>query len=237
MPPRILNLARYGGLNVHPSLLPDLKGPAPIQHAILRGRSHTGVSVQTLHPSQFDGGVVLAQTPAPGIPIPAGMSADALTQRLGEEGASMLVDVLKKGAFVPPLRDVGWYKEATAPVDHAGKMAKTDQQVEFSTTTLDRLVKVRRAIGEPWCTLGNGERLILNEFSVVDRDALRGEGTEALWVGKLVAPAGGASKEEEALLARMACGGVVRIERSSISGRPVGGGNQRVVGMLKGKKT
>jgi methionyl-tRNA formyltransferase len=92
VPPRILNLATYGGLNVHPSLLPDLKGPAPIQHALLKRRLYTGVSVQTLHPAQFDGGTVLAQTPSPGIMIPDGANADDLTKRLADEGANMLVE-------------------------------------------------------------------------------------------------------------------------------------------------
>ena len=46
VPARILNEAKYGGLNVHPSLLPDLRGPAPIIHTLLKQRSHTGVTLQ-----------------------------------------------------------------------------------------------------------------------------------------------------------------------------------------------
>lgn len=212
---------------MHPSLLPDLKGPAPIQHAILRGRQHTGVSVQTLHPSQFDGGVVLAQTRAPGIEIAKDVDGDSLTEKLGYEGAEMLVEVLKKRAFVPPLKDVGWYGGSGGPVDHAGKIRKGDQEVNFLSSSLERVFAVKKAIGDPWCTLPNGERLILNEFSVADGSFEQTPGS--IWTAQV-------SPKEEALLARMACGGIMKIDKSSISGRPVGGGNQRVISMLKAQQ-
>ncbi|EAT87685.1 hypothetical protein SNOG_05294 [Parastagonospora nodorum SN15] len=126
IPPRILSLATHGGLNVHPSLLPDLRGPAPIEHAILRGRERTGVSIQTLHPTRFDHGTVLAQTPAPGLAI----SRDATAARLGEElaavGARMLVDVLRERMYLAPHRDVGWYAGSIA---HAPKTTKQDRKL------------------------------------------------------------------------------------------------------------
>ncbi|KAL1612226.1 Methionyl-tRNA formyltransferase [Paraconiothyrium brasiliense] len=230
VPPRILNLAKYGGLNVHPSLLPDLKGPAPIQHALLKRRQCTGVSVQTLHPSQFDGGTILAQTPSPGITISDLATADDVTKMLAYEGADMLVNVLKSRSFVPPLKDVGWYKESGGPIDHAGKIMKGDQQVDFLKTTLEEVFTIKRAIGEPWCWLPNGERLMLNEFgeangSVEDSD-------ERMWVSDR----GNKDVKQGTPLARMACGHVLRIDKSTIAGRPVGGGNQRLVHLLRERR-
>ncbi|KAF2441496.1 methionyl-tRNA formyltransferase [Karstenula rhodostoma CBS 690.94] len=226
VPPRILNLAKYGGLNVHPSLLPDLKGPAPIQHALLKCRQHTGVSVQTLHPAQFDGGTILAQTPSPGIPIPDWANAEDLTKQLAHEGANMLVDVLISRAFVPPLKNVGWYKDSGGPVAHAGKILKGDQQVDFSKSTLDDVFAIKRAIGEPWCWLPNGDRLILNEFSEAEV-AEQEHGLRRMWLG----PSRGS--KHDVPLARMACGRTLHIDKSTIGGRPVGGGNQRLVRMLR----
>lgn len=228
VPPRILDLAKYGGLNVHPSLLPDLKGPAPIQHALLKRRQHTGVSVQTLHPSQFDGGTILAQTPSPGIAIPEYMSADDMTKKLAVEGADMLVDVLASRAFVPPLKDVGWYKHSGGPTDHAGKVTKALQQIDCSHTNLDDVFAIKHAIGEPWCVLPNGERLMLNEFSKVGTPVE--DSSERLWISEGGTP--GVKKGTP--LVRMACGNVLKIEKSTIAGRPVGGGNQRLVRVLQG---
>jgi methionyl-tRNA formyltransferase len=231
VPPRILNLATYGGLNVHPSLLPDLKGPAPIQHALLNRRPYTGVSVQTLHPAHFDGGTVLAQTPSPGITIPDWVNAEDLTKRLADEGANMLVDVLVSRAFVPPLKDVGWYKDSSGAVDHAGKIMKGDQQVDFSTTSLEDVFAIQRAIGEPWCWLPNGERLILNEFSEAQGEQKPEQGAQRLWLGS--PPRG---SKDDVPLARMACGRTLQIDKSTIGGRPVGGGNQRLVRLLRERR-
>ncbi|KAI1639981.1 Formyltransferase [Biscogniauxia mediterranea] len=118
VPERLLRASRYGGLNVHPSLLPDLRGPAPLHHALLRRRALAGVTLQTLHPALFDHGVVLAQTPAdPADPacirVPRGPAAAAATPRqllvrLLQPAGDMLVGALRAGLHVPPLVDAGW---------------------------------------------------------------------------------------------------------------------------------
>lgn len=102
VPPRILDSLKYGGLNLHPSLLPDLPGAAPIQWTILAKRPVTGVTLQTLHPAEYDRGVILAQTSAPGIPVPEDATAGSLLHSLADEGANMLVQGLKQNLHVPP---------------------------------------------------------------------------------------------------------------------------------------
>ncbi|KAF2086043.1 Formyltransferase, partial [Saccharata proteae CBS 121410] len=61
VPSKLISQSTYGGINVHPSLLPDLAGAAPIHHALLERDPYTGVTVQTLHPAEFDAGAILAQ--------------------------------------------------------------------------------------------------------------------------------------------------------------------------------
>lgn len=168
VPPRILRLARYGGLNVHPSLLPDLRGPAPIEHAILKGRHHTGVSIQTLHPAHFDRGTILAQTPSPGVEILHGMTSATLQRLLAEMGAELLLHVLRERKFVPPLDDVGWYSKlhgAKRPVDHAEKITKQHRFVDFGRHAMHQILAIQRALGDPWCILPNGDRLILHHVA------------------------------------------------------------------------
>jgi methionyl-tRNA formyltransferase len=168
VPARILSHAQYRGLNVHPSLLPDLHGPAPIEHAILKGRTHIGVSVQTLHPQRFDHGIILAQTPAPGLPIPDDITAQELEAQLAQTGATMLVDVLMSHKHVPPLRDAGCYY--FGPLDHAPKITKQDRFVDFSKQTVHDIVTSQRALGDPWCLLPNGDRLILHHVRDMEID-------------------------------------------------------------------
>ncbi|KAI8624860.1 Formyltransferase [Xylariaceae sp. FL1651] len=140
VPPRLLRAAKYGGLNVHPSLLPDLRGPAPLQHTLLLGRSLTGVSLQTLDHKVFDQGVVLAQTPADpehvdALRIPDGCTTVPQLQTLVTPvAARMLVQGLRDGLHVPPLEDRGWKPDAeeNATLVHAPKITKQDRQVSLS---------------------------------------------------------------------------------------------------------
>jgi methionyl-tRNA formyltransferase len=174
VPPRILGLAKYGGLNVHPSLLPDLRGPAPIEHAILNRREHTGVSIQTLHPQHFDQGTVLAQTPAPGIAISRTATAAELETRLATQGAQMLLDVLMERKHIPPLQDAGWYH---GPVSYAPKATKNDRFVSFADKTLDEITAIKQALGDPWCMLYNGNRFLLHQFRLSRSEDIKMDGS------------------------------------------------------------
>ena len=226
IPPHVLFKAPFGGLNVHPSLLPDLKGAAPIQHAILNNRRRTGVSVQTLHPAAFDGGMVLAQTPAPGIAIPRDATTASLSAMLSGEGARLLVDVLKRRAFLPPRKDVGWYKDSDGPVHRARKLTSVDREVDTSMLTVAEVLRMKRAIGDPKLPLVSAQYLILNEIQRA-KSTYHDMRDEEMWVGER--PPGAKSN---ILLLRMACGGVLQVDTSTISGRPYGGGNQRMANQL-----
>lgn len=139
VPPRVLRSLRFGGLNVHPSMLPDLRGPAPLQHALLRGRAHAGVTLQTLHEREYDRGAVIAQTPWPGLPIPDGCDVRQLHDMLAEKGAELLVGALERRLFVPPLQPVGW-RLTDEDLDRglvcdAPKVTKRDSMVDWAGWT------------------------------------------------------------------------------------------------------
>ncbi|ODA82613.1 hypothetical protein RJ55_01121 [Drechmeria coniospora] len=131
VPARILRSAKYGGVNVHPSLLPDLRGPAPIHHAMLRGDSHVGISLQTLDDKAFDHGTVLAQTPAPGLPIHPGASLHEVIDDAAAAGAEMLVQGLRNGLHIPPHQSVAGRSIPGLPLTHAPKVTKADSEVDW----------------------------------------------------------------------------------------------------------
>jgi methionyl-tRNA formyltransferase len=60
LPPDILSIPKFWALNVHPSLLPEWRGPAPIQNAILAGKSETGATIMLMN-EKVDAGEILAQ--------------------------------------------------------------------------------------------------------------------------------------------------------------------------------
>lgn len=151
VPPRLLRSATYGGLNVHPSLLPDLRGPAPLHHALLLGRTHTGVSLQTLSEHGFDRGEVLAQTPLPGVPIGEDTDVPALRDQLAGLGAEMLVGALREGLHVPPRKDVGWVpstEEERAAIAHAPKITKRDAEVRWAEWSSRTMVRRAGVLGD-----------------------------------------------------------------------------------------
>ena len=89
---RILDIPRLGSLNLHASLLPELRGAAPVARAIERGHSVTGVSIMRMVEA-MDAGPVLAQR---SIPIGPDDTASGLSRRLADIGARLMMDVLAR---------------------------------------------------------------------------------------------------------------------------------------------
>jgi methionyl-tRNA formyltransferase len=86
----VIDLPRLGTLNIHASLLPALRGAAPIQAAIREGLGETGVTIMQMVP-QLDAGPMLLQARTP---IVADETAGELTLRLSELGAGALIEAL-----------------------------------------------------------------------------------------------------------------------------------------------
>ncbi len=88
LPEEILELPRFGALNVHASLLPKLRGASPVQNALLLGLKETGVTIMKMDKG-LDTGDILAQQKTK---IQDHEKADELLKRLSKIGASLLVE-------------------------------------------------------------------------------------------------------------------------------------------------
>lgn len=84
--------ARFGGLNVHPSILPRWRGADPVPWAIFSGDHQAGVTIVTLS-EKFDDGKIIAQKK---IPITDKDTSDALRTKLFTIGADLLIEILPK---------------------------------------------------------------------------------------------------------------------------------------------
>ncbi len=91
LPVSVLEIPRLGSINVHASLLPQYRGAAPIQRAIMAGESLTGLTVFQLD-SQVDTGCILGQLP---IPIGPEMTGGALHDVMAHHGPPFLLSVLE----------------------------------------------------------------------------------------------------------------------------------------------
>jgi methionyl-tRNA formyltransferase len=88
----VLSIPKHGAINVHASLLPRHRGAAPIAHAILTGDRETGVTIMRMD-EQLDHGPILATRSTP---IGGDEDAVALTARLANMGAELLVETLAR---------------------------------------------------------------------------------------------------------------------------------------------
>lgn len=90
IPEEALLMPKHGSLNIHPSLLPELRGPSPIQSAILEGKKETGVTIMEMV-AEMDAGPIVAQEKST---IGENETGTELHDRLSALGADLLVRVL-----------------------------------------------------------------------------------------------------------------------------------------------
>lgn len=153
--------------------LHSLRGPAPIHHALLQGDTHVGISLQTLDEKAFDHGVILAQTPAPGLHIPPRATLQDVLRDAAHQGAEMLVQGLRSGLHLPPYRDVGWRAAQLMgrELRHAPKVTKSDGHVNWDTWTADQFVRFIRVMGSVWMyainSKGEKKRIIFPDGEAV----------------------------------------------------------------------
>jgi methionyl-tRNA formyltransferase len=127
LPRSVLDIPKYGAVNVHASLLPKYRGAAPIAWAILNGEKMTGVTTMVMDEG-MDTGDILLQTETP---IGDGETCETLHDRLASLGAQLLSETLEKmkagtirpipqdhskATYAPPLNKedghLDWKKEA-----------------------------------------------------------------------------------------------------------------------------
>ena len=92
LPKVILDLPRYGCINIHASLLPKYRGAAPIQWAIINGEKETGVTTMMMD-AGLDTGDMLEKTV---VPIEEGETAQSLSDKLSAAGGPLILSTLKK---------------------------------------------------------------------------------------------------------------------------------------------
>jgi len=121
IPQNIIDIPRFGIINVHGSLLPRYRGAAPIQWAIANGESITGVTTMRINAGLDTGHMLLkAETP-----IEANESATELGERLSHLGAKLLIESLENPQMVGTPQDD---KLAT----HAPILSKQDGAIDWS---------------------------------------------------------------------------------------------------------
>ena len=156
-------------INIHPSLLPEWRGPAPIQYTLLNGQDRTGVSIIDLHPKVIDAGSILLQEPFH-FPQPFTIRYSELESQLAEIGGRLAATVVSDlDNYLATKQDQNHHE-----VTHSHKISKSDGIISFKTDSFDQISRKLRALSHqiPIKTLDlvEGKQIILEDFILLDEN-------------------------------------------------------------------
>jgi methionyl-tRNA formyltransferase len=162
VPPAVLNLPKFGCINLHGSILPEHRGPCPIERGLLRGDDHTGITTFYMDEG-FDTGDIIFTEPQPIGPDDSGGSLREKLSRLAPQVIARTLEALERGDAprVPQDRAAGC---------HAPIIERAEARVDWtrSAADIDRLV--RACDPEPGAyTQFRGQPLKVKRVRVVPR--------------------------------------------------------------------
>ena len=165
--PKFMALFPLGGINIHPSLLPKYRGPAPIQAAILNRDNVTGISIQELS-QEMDGGGILASEE---LRLTGGETTGSLGEIMAEKAARMLPGVLKKIADGTARAAVCGtpygVPQDTGKVSFCSLIAAEDALIDWKMSAAEIEARVRAFDPWPLCrTVHKGRDLLILKASV-----------------------------------------------------------------------
>jgi methionyl-tRNA formyltransferase len=168
IPQWMIDLPRFGNINLHASLLPKYRGAAPIQWAIARGENITGVTTMRIN-SGLDTGDILLQKE---IPITPADTKETLEPRLAAIGADLMMETLHglaTGTLHARAQDDS--QATLAPI-----LKKEDGRIDFARTAQEIWNRLRGF--QPWpgaFTSFRGKKLNIWEAEPIDAKAAPGE--------------------------------------------------------------
>jgi methionyl-tRNA formyltransferase len=170
LPQVVLDMPRYGCLNIHGSLLPRWRGAAPIHRAIQIGDTETGVTIMQMA-AGLDTGDMLLKAPCP---ITAQDTGQTIHDRLANDGADALLqvlDLLRQGKLAPEVQD-------ESLTTYAHKLNKAEAEIDWSLSA-KQIDQTIRAFN-PWpvaFTQFNGKPLRLFMSKIENNSSDKPAGT------------------------------------------------------------
>jgi len=149
LPAPVLQLLRYGCLNIHASLLPRWRGAAPIQRAILAGDEETGITIMQMDEGLDTGAMLTKKT----CPINAHDTAQILHDKLAKLGAQAIIEALQKldqGGLT------GTVQDATR-ASYASKLSKAEAQLDWQqhAVQLERAIRAYNPVPGAYSSIHN----------------------------------------------------------------------------------
>jgi len=218
IPSRMLAVPKHGFINIHASVLPEYRGAAPVQRAIMDGRDMTGVTIMYMSEGMDEGDIGLVRR----IPILPEDDAGSVLDKVSSAGAELVVEMLR-------LLDMG--KAPRVPQDHrfaslARKITRKDESIDWGWSSKRVVDHVRALSPSP------GARLTLfgNEIKVCK--ARQVDAAEAAGLGLPDPDPGAAVALEDCSVYVAAADGWVEL----VSVRPAGGRTMECRAFSRGRR-
>lgn len=141
IPKSLIDAPRLGCINVHASLLPNYRGGAPIQRAIMNGEKETGITIMYMD-EHMDSGDIIEQR---SIPILDEDNLDSMNEKLSKLGGELLVEVLPK--VIEGTNDRIEQNEDEVTFGYVIK--REDERIDFGVTTREVYDKIRGLSSKP----------------------------------------------------------------------------------------
>ncbi|MFA6902393.1 MAG: methionyl-tRNA formyltransferase [Gallionellaceae bacterium] len=173
LPTPVLQIPRYGCLNIHASLLPRWRGAAPIQRAILAGDMETGITIMQMDEG-LDTGAMLLKLPCA---ISASDTSQTLHDKLAKLGAQAIIETLNNINMLH-----GAAQDATLAT-YAAKISKSEAQLDWtqSATQLERAIRAYNPVPGAYSSL-NGTTIKIWQGSISEEG--QGEPGAVLMINK-----------------------------------------------------
>ena len=167
----ILELPKYGCINVHASLLPKYRGAAPIQYAIIKGEKESGVTIMQMDIG-MDTGAMLDKVV---VPIAENTTMGELHDALREQGAALLLEVIDKIATGTAVAEPQDNEQAT----YATLLDRSMEHIDWSKTAQEvhNLIRGFNPAPSTFTKLPNGKSLKIWGSKMTDKNSAAAAGT------------------------------------------------------------
>ncbi len=180
LPKEILDFPQYGCVNVHASLLPEYRGAAPIQWAVLDGKTKTGVTAMYMDVGLDTGDMLMKSE----LEIGENETADELHDRLSELGAKLIVEVIHAAKAGTLTRE----KQDDSQSCYAKMLTKEMSKIDFGKSAQEVHNKVRGLNSWPSAAAElNGKRIKIHRTVITEG---KGEPGEVLSLSPFVVACG-----------------------------------------------
>lgn len=167
----ILELPKYGCINVHASLLPKYRGAAPIQYAIIKGEKESGVTIMQMDIG-MDTGAMLDKVV---VPIEENTTMGELHDALREQGATLLLQAIDKIAAGTAVAE----PQDDAQATYATLLDRSMEHIDWSKTAQEvhNLIRGFNPAPSTFTKLPNGKSLKIWGSKVTDKSSAAAAGT------------------------------------------------------------